>query len=63
MKEYKYVVDLLDDGYVYRRNVNDMRLYRKGTEVMVAKVKKDGELEVLIHSVLVLGKDGYKRKK
>lgn len=63
MKEYKYLVDLLDDGYVFKRNVDDMRLYRKGNEVMVAKIKNDGELEVLVHSVLLLGKDDYKEKK
>lgn len=54
MKEYRHIVDLIEDGYQFRRNVDDMRLYRKDNQVMLAKVKANGELEILIHSTLIL---------
>jgi hypothetical protein len=41
-------IDLLEDGYTVKRKIDNLYLYRKQDKVIVAKVKSDGELEILI---------------
>lgn len=41
--------DIIEDGYKYRRKVEDLWMYRKEDKVLIARKHNEGELEVLLN--------------
>lgn len=58
-----YQVDLLEEGFRLRKIDGEMRLYRKEDEIIVANLKQDGKLEVLLHLDILDGKKGVQNEK
>ena len=44
-----YEVDLIEDGFILRRDIEDLRLYRKENKVIIIKKKEKGLAEILLN--------------
>lgn len=52
-----YEADLIGEGYRMKRQIEDMRLYRKNDLIVIAKKDNQGKLEVLLNlKVLEVGR-------
>ena len=44
-----YELDILEDGFTFRRDIEDLRLYRKESKVIIIKKKEKGLAEILLN--------------
>ena len=44
-----YEIDLIEDGFTFRRDIEDLRLYRKENNIILIRRKEKGLAEILLN--------------